>query len=45
MEKELNLTKLQNEINETNPFILQLGGKMFIQPRANTIVAQGEAIV
>lgn len=32
-------------LNETNPFILELKGKMYLQPRANTIVAKGEEIV
>lgn len=30
---------------ETNPFIVELKGKMFLQPRANTIVARGQKIV
>lgn len=30
---------------DTNPFILQLKGKMYLQPRANTIVAKNEAII
>lgn len=30
---------------ETNPFILELKGKMFLQPRANTIIAKGQQIV
>jgi hypothetical protein len=41
----MNLTKLQNQTNEINPFIVELKGKMYIQPRANTIIAQGEAII
>lgn len=30
---------------ETNPFILELKGKMFLQPRANTIIAKGQQII
>lgn len=30
---------------ETNPFVLELKGKMFLQPRANTIIARGQSIV
>jgi hypothetical protein len=41
MEK-INLTKAKT--NGTNPFILELKGKMYLQPRVNTIVAKGEAI-
>ena len=30
---------------ETNPFMIELKGKMFLQPRANMIIAKGENIV
>lgn len=30
---------------ETNPFIVELKGKMYLQPRANTIIAKGQSIV
>ena len=30
---------------ETNPFMVELKGKMFLQPRANMIIAKGENIV
>ena len=30
---------------ETNPFMVDLKGKMFLQPRANTIIAKGESLV
>lgn len=30
---------------ETNPFMIELRGKMYLQPRANTIIAKGESIV
>ena len=33
------------ERHETNPFMLELKGKMFLQPRANMIIAKGENIV
>lgn len=39
--KETSLT----EKHETNPFIIELKGKMFLQPRANTIIAKGQSIV
>ena len=29
------------ERHEVNPFIVELKGKMFLQPRANTIIAKG----
>lgn len=46
MSKEVNLPSLKDSENhETNPFILDLKGKMYLQPRANTIVAKGEAIL
>ncbi|REC47656.1 hypothetical protein DRF62_20010 [Chryseobacterium piscium] len=31
--------------HETNPFMVELKGKMFLQPRANMIIAKGENIV
>ena len=31
--------------HETNPFMIELKGKMYLQPRANTIIARGESIV
>ncbi|HBI9789058.1 TPA: hypothetical protein ACNCGZ_004962, partial [Escherichia coli] len=31
--------------HETNPFIVDLKGKMYLQPRANAIIAKGENIV
>lgn len=40
----MDLRKKENKF-ETNPFILDLKGKMYLQPRANTIVAKGEAIL
>lgn len=40
----MDLRKKDNKF-ETNPFILDLKGKMYLQPRANTIVAKGEAIL
>ena len=30
---------------ETNPFVVELKGKMYLQPRANTIIAKGQSIV
>ena len=30
---------------ETNPFVVELKGKMYLQPRANTIIARGQEIV
>lgn len=30
---------------ETNPFVVELKGKMYLRPSASTIIAQGEAIV
>ena len=33
------------ERHEKNPFIVELKGKMFLQPRANTIIAKGQSIV
>lgn len=31
--------------HETNPFIVELKGKMFLQPKANSIIAKGQSIV
>ena len=31
--------------HETNPFVVELRGKMYLQPRANTIIARGQSIV
>ena len=31
--------------HETNPFMVELKGKMYLQPRANMIIAKGENIV
>lgn len=31
--------------HETNPFMVELKGKMFLQPRANMIIAKGENII
>lgn len=33
------------EKHETNPFMVELKGKMFLQPRANMIIAKGENLV
>lgn len=40
----LDLRTYENK-HETNPFVLELKGKMFLQPRANTIIAKGQALV
>ena len=46
MEKtEKKLPSLRDKEYEKNPFVLQLKDKMFIQPRANTIIAKGEKII
>lgn len=48
MSAENNRTEIKlNDIkkHETNPFIVDLKGKMFLQPRANMIIAKGESIV
>ena len=42
--KKIDLREIENKY-ETNPFILELKGKMFLQPRANTIIAKGQQIV
>lgn len=36
---------IELEKHETNPFIVELKGKMYLQPKPNTIVAKGQAIV
>lgn len=41
---EIDLRKSENR-HKTNPFIVELKGKMFLQPRANTIIAKGQSIV
>jgi len=48
MEAKNNRTDIKlNDIkkHETNPFMVELKGKMFLQPRANMIIAKGENIV
>lgn len=46
MAKENKLVSLRDvEGSETNPFMIELKGKMFLQPRANTIIAKSEAII
>lgn len=48
MERKNNRTdvKLNNvKKHETNPFMVELKGNMFLQPRANMIIAKGENIV
>lgn len=36
---------LENDRYDKNPFVLSLQGKMFLQPRANTVIARGKNIV
>ena len=45
--KKVNHLKSLNDIvgKETNPFVVELKGKMYLQPRANTVIAKGEHIV
>lgn len=43
-EKELKSLK-EFQGSEKNPFIVELKGKMFLQPRANTIIAKGQGLV
>ena len=45
--KKVNHLKSLNDVvgKETNPFVLELKGKMYLQPRANAVVAKGQAIV
>lgn len=43
MSKKVTFSSLKKY--EENPFIIELEGKMYIQPRANTIIAKGQAIV
>ena len=35
----------QEQRFETNPFTFELKGKMYLQPRANTIIAKGQALI
>lgn len=42
--KKIDLRSQENKY-ETNPFVVELKGKMYLQPRADTIIAKGEAIV
>lgn len=42
-EKMISLNDIKG--SDTNPFIVNLEGKMYLQPRANTIVAKGQAII
>lgn len=41
MEKEVTL----RDKYETNPFVVELKGKMYLQPKANAIIAKGQSIV
>ena len=41
---EIDLRK-KDILNEKNPFMVELKGKMYLQPRANAIIAKGEHIV
>lgn len=43
--KQVNLDLRSYEGYEENPFIVQLKGKMYLQPKPNTIIAKGEQIV
>lgn len=44
--KEDKLVSLREiEGSETNPFMIELKGQMYLQPRANTIISRGQAIV
>lgn len=44
MKQELaNLSNIEG--SEKNPFMVELKGKMYLQPRANAVVAKGQAIV
>lgn len=41
-----NLVSLSNAKEyETNPFLVELKGKMFLQPKANSIIAKGQNII
>ena len=40
----MDLRKKKNRY-ETNPFVLELKGKMYLQPKANAIIAKGQSIV
>lgn len=44
MSKKENKVSLSDKF-DSNPFMLELKGKMFLQPRANMIIAKGESIV
>lgn len=44
MGKKENKVSLTNKFDE-NPFMVQLKGKMFLQPRANMIIAKGENLI
>lgn len=42
----MELISLKNvQGSETNPFMLELQGKMYLQPRANAIIAKGQSII
>lgn len=46
MAQKEELKSLKNiEGSETNPFVVNLKGKMFLQPRANTIIAKGQSLI
>ena len=46
MAQKEELKSLKNiEGSDVNPFVLELKGKMFLQPRANTIIAKGQNLV
>lgn len=46
MENKKNGVQLKDlKGTETNPFMIELKGKMYLQPRANVILAKGEAII
>lgn len=44
MSKNKNLGSLEKKY-ENNPFVLELKDKMYLQPRANSIIAKGQSIV
>ena len=44
MDENKNLGSLEKKY-DVNPFIVELKGKMYLQPRANTIIAKGQSIV
>lgn len=41
----IKLPQLRDKIFESNPFVLELKGKMYLQAKNNTIVAKGDAII